>query len=50
MSQRRRAYEITFLDSVGTRRWNTVARGFDNLDEAEAMLLAVEDATGAFSE
>ena len=33
----RRRYEITYVDSDGRRRWQTVP-GFDNLDEAEAAL------------
>jgi integrase len=32
-----RRYEITYLDSDGRRRWQTV-QGFDNLDEANAVL------------
>jgi integrase len=37
----RRRYEFTYLDSDGRRRWQTVP-GLDNLDEAEAQLLAVK--------
>lgn len=37
----RRRYEATYLDSDGRRRWQTVP-GFDNLDEAEAVLTAVK--------
>jgi integrase len=33
----RRAYEVTYLDSDGRRRWKRV-EGFDNLDAAEAAL------------
>jgi integrase len=40
-SRSRRRYEITFLDSDGTRRWKTIP-GLDNLDDAEAMLVAVK--------
>jgi integrase len=38
---KRRRYEITYLDSDGRRRWQTVP-GFDNLDDAEAMLVDVK--------
>jgi hypothetical protein len=38
---KRRRYEITYLDSDGRRRWQTVP-GFDNLDDAEAMLVEVK--------
>jgi hypothetical protein len=37
----RRRYEITYLDSDGRRRWQTIP-GHDNLDEAEAALVAVK--------
>ena len=33
----RRRYEVTYLDSDGRRRWQTVP-GFDNLDAADAAL------------
>jgi integrase len=35
---KQRRYEITYLDSDGRRRWQTVP-GFDNLDDAEATLV-----------
>jgi integrase len=38
---RQRRYEITFLDSDGRRRWQTVP-GFDNLDDADALLIDVK--------
>jgi integrase len=37
----RRRYEVTYLDSDGRRRWQTVP-GFDNLEQAEAALVAVK--------
>ena len=37
----RRRYEVTFLDSDGRRRWQTI-QGFDNLDDAEAALVATK--------
>ena len=40
-SRSRRRYEVTYLDSDGRRRWQTVS-GFDNLDEAEALLVGVQ--------
>lgn len=39
-SRARRRYEITYLDSDGKRRWKTIP-GYDNLDDAEAMLVTV---------
>jgi integrase len=34
---KRRRYEVTYLDTDGRRRWQTIA-GYDNLDDAEAAL------------
>jgi integrase len=36
-----RRYEVTYLDSDGRRRWQTVP-GFDNLEDAEKVLVAIK--------
>ena len=37
----RRRYEVTYLDSDGRRRWQTIP-GHDNLEQAEAALVAIK--------